>query len=87
MPPNKSRSATGAPAPRRDEPWYCRFRERAETAKIGDHAIAILCGQRLIELCLRQRLAQQLGDVAVEIGAGLAKATRRPASGPRVWAR
>ena len=52
--------------------------ERAEVAQIRQHPVAVLGGQRLIELRLRQRLAQELGDVAVEIGAGLAKTDASP---------
>jgi hypothetical protein len=47
--------------------------ECAELAQICKESVAIFGGQRLIELRLRQRLAQQLGNVAVEIGPRLAQ--------------
>ena len=75
------RAGPGRPAAPRRAAVLALLVQSAEAAEIRQHPVAIFDGQRLIELRLRQRLAQQLRDVAVEIGSRLAKAN--PASGER----
>src|SRR4030095_12383954 len=70
----RGRTAVGVGAATKRTAILAARVECAKAAKVRQHPVAILGGERLIELRLRQRFAQQLRDVAVEVRPCLSQA-------------